>query len=542
MESNGLKLDESRLQALLESAKLLSSSQTLEDLLAHLLRTVMGRLLVSKGVIAVDREGSMRVALSRGLPALPANKPFSEEIGRAAKLEQFFPIEQGDQTIGLLAIGRPARGFLEPEEEDFIKALLGLAASSICQAQAHEETLQSNEKLAQKVQELRALLDLVRGVSASLEPDDIAQMLTLTLAGRWIISKHGLVTWKQGHPEILRQKGLNLGFLLADKDRWSQVAEPAIAAEGTPLPAGSLLLPLRSSAETFGMVVCGPRLNRQPYSSADIEFGAGLVAQASVSFDNAWHFRDTLARQQMEKEVELAANIQRGLFPAVLPKLMGCDIGAVNRQAKLVGGDYYDVLPVQGSGPELPHLLCVVDISGKGMFAALLMSNIQATLRALLSREQSLASVAQQANSLLHAATPANRYATAFLAQYDPSTGLCRWVNCGHNDGVVLRKSGEVELMPCSGIALGLFPRMTYEEQTFELREGDLLAIYSDGVTEANDLAEREFSLERLIEVLTQHRERTAREIVDAVIQDIDLFVGEAPQFDDITMMVMKRL
>jgi sigma-B regulation protein RsbU (phosphoserine phosphatase) len=115
-------------------------------------------------------------------------------------------------------------------------------------------------------------------------------------------------------------------------------------------------------------------------------------------------------------------------------------------------------------------------------------------------------------------------------------------VNCGHNDGVVLRKSGEVELMPCSGIALGLFPKMAYEEQSFELREGDLLAIYSDGVTEANDLSEREFSLERLIEVLKQQRERPAREIVDAVIQDIDLFVGEAPQFDDITMMVMKRL
>jgi sigma-B regulation protein RsbU (phosphoserine phosphatase) len=105
-----------------------------------------------------------------------------------------------------------------------------------------------------------------------------------------------------------------------------------------------------------------------------------------------------------------------------------------------------------------------------------------------------------------------------------------------------LRKSGEVELMPCSGIALGLFPKMAYEEQTFELRQGDLLAIYSDGVTEANDLAEREFSLERLVEVLKQQRERPSSEIVDAVIQDIDLFVGEAPQFDDITMMVMKRL
>jgi len=542
LERSTVKLDDSRLQALLESAKLLSSSLALPDLLAHLLRTVMGRLLVSKALIAVDLDGSMRVALARGLPTLSRGDLFTEDIGRAAKLEQFFHIEQTGKAIGVLAIGRAARGFLEPEEEDFIKALLGLAASSIANAQAHEAAVRSNEKLAQKVQELRALIDLVRGVSASLEPDDIAQMLTLTLAGRWIISKYGLVTWKMGHPEILRQKGLDLGFILEDKERWAQLLEPTMAPGDTPVPAGSLLLPLRSSAETFGIVACGPRLNKQPYTEADIEFGAGLVAQAAVSFDNAWHFRDTLVRQQMEKEVALAASIQRDLFPAVLPQLTRSDVAARNRQAKLVGGDYYDVLPIQGSGPDLPHLLCVVDISGKGMFAALLMSNIQATLRALLSRGQSLAEVAQQANKLLHATTPANRYATAFLTQYDPVTGECQWVNCGHNDGVVLRKSGEVEMMPCSGIALGLFPGIIYEAQNFELREGDLLAIYSDGVTEANDAAEQEFSLERFIAVLKANKERAASEIVDTVIREIDAFVAEAPQFDDITLMVMKRL
>jgi sigma-B regulation protein RsbU (phosphoserine phosphatase) len=96
--------------------------------------------------------------------------------------------------------------------------------------------------------------------------------------------------------------------------------------------------------------------------------------------------------------------------------------------------------------------------------------------------------------------------------------------------------------MPCSGIALGLFPRMTYEAQRFELNEGDLLAIYSDGVTEANDVSEREFSMDRLLAVLRAERERPASEIVDAVFSEIDAFVGAAPQFDDITLMVMKRV
>ena len=237
-----MKLGDSRLQALLESAKLLSSSLALDDLLAHLLRTVMGRLLVSKALIAVDLDGSMRVAQARGLPGLVKGDIYTEEIGRAARLELFYAIGQTDRPIGVLALGRPTRGFLEPGEEEFLNALLGLATSSISNAQAHEATLRSNDKLEQKVQELRALIDLSRGVSASLEPDDIAQMLTLTLAGRWIISKHGFVAWKAGHAEMHRQKGLDLQFLLADKARWTLLQEPTLTGAELPLPDGQLIV------------------------------------------------------------------------------------------------------------------------------------------------------------------------------------------------------------------------------------------------------------------------------------------------------------
>ena len=542
MENITRKSGDSRLQALLESAKLLSSSLDLDGLLAHLLRTVMGRLLVSRAVIAVDLDDSMRVALARGLPSLSRGTVFSSEVVREAKLEHVYEIGNPEHPIGMLAFGPPARGAMDSEEEEFLRALLGLASTSIANAQAHLAAVQSKDRLEQKVQELRALIDLVRGVSASLEPDDIARMLTLTLAGRWLISKHGLVTWKSGQSALLRQKGLALEFFLTDRERWSKLEEPRLADDDLPLPAGSLILPLRSVDDTFGVVVCGPRPSKLRYTEADLEFGSGLVAQAAVSFDNAWHFRDTLVRQQMEKEVAVAAAIQRDLFPAVLPRLAGSDVAARNRQARQVGGDYYDVLPIEGRAPGLPHLLCVVDISGKGIFASLLMSNIQATLRALLSRRQPLSLLTQQTNDLLHATTPSNRYATAFLAQFDPTSGECQWVNCGHNDGILLRHDDRVEMMACSGLALGLFPRMTYQEQTFRLEPGDLLAIYSDGVTEANNLQEEEFSVERLIGALRMNRNRPAQEIVDTVFEQLDAFVGQAPQFDDITLMVMKRL
>ena len=133
------------------------------------------------------------------------------------------------------------------------------------------------------------------------------------------------------------------------------------------------------------------------------------------------------------------------------------------------------------------------------------MSNIQATLRALHARRSQLPALAERTNDLLYATTPSNRYATAFLVFYDPAERSCRWVNCGHNDGLILRANGEVEQLACSGLALGLFPKRTYEEQTFTLDAGDILAIYSDGVTEAQDLSENEFGMERLIECLARN-------------------------------------
>ncbi|MGA2596746.1 MAG: SpoIIE family protein phosphatase [Bryobacteraceae bacterium] len=537
------RLGESRLEALLESAELLHASLRLEDLLRHLLRTVMGRLLVGRAAVAIRQDGAMRVALTRGVASLPAGSPFTEDIAHNAGLEQVFPIGDPELPIGLLGISKPMRGDLDPEEHDFIHALISLSASGIANAQAHTESVRLNHSLDQKIQELRALLDMVRGLAATLDPEAIAQLLALTLAGRWAVRKYAVAAWREQHPLTLRQRGLDLAGFIADKDAIAALPDAHIAAaEINGIPAGSAVFPIRSGTETSGLVVCGPRAGQSSYTESDLEFGSGLVAQASVAFDNAWHFRETLVKQQMEKELAMAAAIQQNLFPASLPQLAHTAISARNRQAKQVGGDYYDVIPLETVGPSEPHLLCVVDISGKGMFASILMSNIQATLRALLHGDSQLAALAARTNDLLYATTPSNRYATAFLTFYDPVTGECRWVNCGHNDGIILRANNTVEQLACSGLALGLFPKRTYEEQFCRLAAGDVFAIYSDGVTEAQSFSEDEFGLERLIACMRANAALPPAAIVDAVFKEIDAFTGEAPQFDDITIMIVKRI
>ena len=534
------------LESLLESAKLLNSTLNLDDLLGHLLRSVMGRYLITRGVVAILDGGSQTVHVSRGAASLKKGTEFTMEAAHAAGLELFFDIGiQGEET-GVLALGRSARGTLEPEEIDFIKALTGLAASVIANALSHRQAVALNSELDQKVQELRALLDLVRGLAATLDPDEIAGILMLTFAGRWAVTRCGVVAWKEGQPAVRRKRGLDLTKLESQRANICDLADASVVsgtdAERLGIPEGSLVMPVRSSGATCGAVVCGPRMRGGIYTDDDLEFGAGLVAQAAVAFDNAWHFRDTIGKKQMEKELALAAGIQTDLFPKQLPSLFATDVSARNRQAKQVGGDYYDVIPVGASRPAEEHLVCVVDISGKGIFASLLMSNIQATLRALVSRESSLPIVAQTANDLLYATTPSNRYATAFQMIYQASSGACRWINCGHTDGIIVRADGSVEMLACNGIALGLFPARVYDEEPVQLRAGDLLAIYSDGVTDAQNEMEEEFGTDRLVEVLSKHASSPSADVVNRVFDAIDAHAGNAPQFDDITMMILKRV
>jgi phosphoserine phosphatase RsbU/P len=523
------RFDASRLESLLESAKLLSASLDLDDMLRHLLRTVMGRLLVSRGVITIARGHRQEVRIARGVPGCPVGSEFTGDAGLNSGLDLMVPIGEG---LGMLALAQPLKP-LDAGESDFLQALLGLAASSIANAKLHEETLASNRTLDQKIQELRALLDLVRGLAATTDAEEVAKLLTLTLAGRWAVSKHAVVTWRENAPAIRRVKGLELPEDLRQQAEAAE--EPVVRWEG---PGGAVMFPIRSGEACHGAVVLGPRPAGKRYSEGDLEFGAGLVAQAGVALDNAWHFRETLEKKQIEKELQVAASIQVDLFPKELPRLAHTEIAARNRQARQVGGDYYDVLPF---GTGAGHLICVADISGKGISAALLMSNIQATLRALLAHDTSLKQVAREANDLLWASTPSNKYATVFFLQYDQSTGHCQYVNGGHTDGLVLRGTGEVELLSTTGLPVGLFPRRDFDVAELALKPGDTLLLYSDGASEANDVEQNEFGLERLTACLRDCQPEPGPQILDRIIAAIDHFAGEAPQFDDITLLVLKR-
>ncbi len=532
--ASDLRLDASRLESLLESARLLGSSLDAAEQLRHLARTIMGRLLVTKAVIALGDGDGLHVELSRGVAGVQEGDPFDEVRAAELGLNWIEPIGPAEARLGLLALGRPMRARVDAAERDFLQALLSLAAVSIGTARAHAEVVDANHQLDQRIQELRALIDLVQGLSSTIEPEEVARLLMLTVAGRWAVLRHALVTWKSEQPPIVRLKGIDESATNAWRTALGTSEAPVRCEE-------FVLFPIRSGEEINGLVALGPRATKQPYTDVDLEFCAGLVAQASVALDNAWHFRDTLYRRQMDKELELAASIQRDLFPKAMPELAATRLAARNRQARQVGGDYYDVLAVGEPSPETPYLVCVADISGKGISASLLMATIQATLRALLASFDSLPSLARRANDLLWASTPDNRYATALFVLYDPPTGACEYVNCGHSEGILLRADGTVKMLKTTGMPIGLFPDRSYESRRFTLASGDRLMLYSDGVTDACTTGGEDFGVERAIACLRAAGTQAPDEIEQHLFDAIDNFAAGAPQFDDITVLILER-
>ncbi|MFN0107392.1 MAG: SpoIIE family protein phosphatase [Blastocatellia bacterium] len=546
-------------EALLESAQLLHSSLNLDDLLRHLLRSVMGRLLVGKALIAVTNEGTTRIALVRGLPKLAVGQEFDEELAFSSGIQKILPIGDESNPVGLLGISNPPSRKLGNEELGFLNALLGIAASGISNARAHTETQQLNQELDQKVQELRTLLDLVRGLTATIEPDEVAQLLMLTLAGRWAVRRYALIAWKKGHPSVMRLKGMEMNALADYESFGIDVEALDEAVKVADLPEcplkkflreeqGEILFPIKAGDETTGgFALLGPRPGNLSYSESDMEFGAGLTAQAAVAFENAWFVRETLERKKIEQELALAATIQQDLFPAKLPKLTGYDLAARNRPARTCGGDYYDILEFKTTEGLSCQLICVADVSGKGLPASLLMSNMQATMRALLGRIPSLTELASHTNELLYATTPSNKYITAILVELDPVTGKGRYVNAGHTDCLLMRANGEAEWLKSTGTPLGLMDPMLvnlmtpYTECSIEIQPGDLLALFSDGVTEAQDEEENEFGEERTANFIRPIANEPAATIVEKVFEELDRFAGTAPQYDDITLFVIKR-
>jgi phosphoserine phosphatase RsbU/P len=304
-----------------------------------------------------------------------------------------------------------------------------------------------------------------------------------------------------------------------------------------------LLLPLARREELLGFLSLGPRHSEAPYSSHDVDLLHSVAQQTALAVENS-RLTSTIATETAQREVivrelAIARDVQQRLLPQSFPKVADLECFGVCRPAREVGGDYYDFLDL----PNGALGVAVGDVSGKGIPASLLMASLQASLRGqTLGGCDDLEKLMANVNQLICATSSINRYATFFYAQYDPDSRSLTYVNAGHNAPMVLRKENgqfQVTRLDTGGPPVGLLLQAQYQSACIHLRCDDLIVLFTDGITEAWNAREEEWGERNLIQVLEAAGRNHPEKIVDAVFHAADQFAGEAPQHDDMTIVVL---
>ena len=303
-----------------------------------------------------------------------------------------------------------------------------------------------------------------------------------------------------------------------------------------------LLLPLPGRDKLLGLMTLGPKLSDEPYSPSDLRLLQSVALQTGLALEvsELAHSlaREAAQRERINREIEIAREVQEHLFPQFIPNLPGIGLAGTCRPAQAVGGDYFDfILLADGR-----LALAVGDVSGKGVSAALVMAGLRASIHGMMLEAgvRDLSKLMANVNRVIYEGSTITRYATFFFAIFDPLSKQLSFVNAGHNPPILLRASSLPVLLEAGGPVIGLIPNLQYEEQTVALESGDLLIAYTDGISEAMTAADEEWGEERMVASALAARNMTADAIVARLFADADRFTNGAPQQDDMTLLVMK--
>jgi sigma-B regulation protein RsbU (phosphoserine phosphatase) len=360
-------------------------------------------------------------------------------------------------------------------------------------------------------------------------------------------------------------RGLDQGALAAPAFQVSRGIVERVAREGRPLLTSDaqsddwlrsrasvmtlglraiLCVPLQLKDQIIGVVYVDSRIQAGIFTPADLELLTAIAASAAVAIENARLYQLAVDKGRLERELQVAREVQAGLLPRQVPQLPGWDIAARWRPAREVAGDFYDFIPASAGALGL----VVADVTDKGMPAALFMALTRTTVRTSLAGADSPTGAARPAEGLAHANrlicadSPNDMFVTLAYILVQPDSGDVVCVNAGHNPVLVRHADGRYEWLWRTGLPLGVLAESTFSPHAIQVAPGDLILMYTDGLTDALDAAGRELGLERAQAVMAENASASAAEIVAALEQMLDAHIGGAAPFDDITLLLAKRL
>lgn len=543
--------------ALVDFSNLINSSLDLNFTLNNLLLTCLGKFHTTKGLIALlNDENKFVVKASKGinqeiLDSFPeisfsdydTNENFSNYIIKN-NFKVYQEIKSSEGLKGIILLGnRLTNQEYDDEDISFLRTITNVGATAIENSLFVDRLKKINRELDSKVNQLSSLFDLSKEFSGLLQVEQVAKLLVYSLIGQMLVSKYAIVICSRDSYSILENsfneellktalKNCSVNNFIHPIQKIELIEELKIFGE----IGSELIIPMQIKGETKGLIILGKRKNNLAYERTDIEFISSVASLAIISIENARLFKETLEKQRLEKDLETARNIQNNLLPKKIPTLSNFEIAAYNKSARMVGGDYYDIIKLD----ENRILFAIADVSGKGVPAALLMANIQAFLKSICKMNLSLDASTNLLNDLVAENTTMGSFITFFWGILDNQNKQLTYVNAGHNPPLLIRDNKIIKLKK-GGMILGVMQTMIpYVSETIQLFENDSIILFTDGITEAMNLKWEEFSDERLETLVLQHSHLNASDLLSVIRKNVEDFTLSAEQSDDITSMVIK--
>jgi sigma-B regulation protein RsbU (phosphoserine phosphatase) len=421
---------------------------------------------------------------------------------------------------------------------------------------AVESLREEIRRLRQSVETLSILNDLAVAMGTSSNPDDAieklvdrsmravnAEQAVVTLLDRSespsMETQVRIVSSSAQHQSYSVNESL-LGWMLLNK-KPLVISDPSkdhrfkgISWDDT--IRSVMCLPLMIKSELIGILTIFNKKGAagDGFNADDESLMSIIGAQSAQIIENSKLAKE---KSSMEEQVKLAFEIQRNLLPKHPPKVEGYDIAGSSIPAQSVGGDYFDFIPID----DKRLAICLGDVSGKGLPASLLMANVQATLRGQTLVDAPANERIGRANKLLYRCTDDERFVTLFYGVLDFAGHKLDYCSAGHEQPFVVSADGKVSRLETGGLALGVFENVQYQQETVSLNSGDVLIAYSDGITDAANASNQPFGSERLASLIGEYRNDRSSLLIERIVDGVNRHAGDTPQFDDLTVLVIKR-
>ena len=468
-----------------------------------------------------------------------------------SRITAALPLGPNDRiTAGHLTLEFAERSSPAANTVIFVEAAASAAASTTVATSL--EGLLSDEKEIESGPQMRALIRAGRELAGNMPLEDLFNLI-MNLSIDAVGAARGVLMTLEGEELMVRTargEGFRISSMVRDrviKEKTSLLVRDARLDEAF---AGRmsivqqqirsmLAVPLQTDDRVIGLIYLDSPHFVHEFTKDDLNLLTVMANVAAIRIEHTRLAEVEQAERLLAKDLEQAADIQRRLLPVRAPDVPGFDLAGYNAPCRTVGGDYYDFL----SYPDGRVAMLVGDVAGKGMPAALLMSSLQARVQVLFEDPTNLAALVTRLNRIITTNCPTNRFISFFIGVLDSNTGELTYVNAGHNPPLLVHCTGAVEKLEGTGLILGILPAAQFEQRTCKLAPGDVVVLFSDGVTEAvRPDVDEEFGEDRLAATLAEMSLEPAQAIIEGVMQRVQDFTCGAPAADDITLVVARRI